>query len=272
MRNIIRCHSSVSWDKLTLIFIDIGLGKTVQAVCAFILRNAIALSQDRPKKPTLIVSPNDAVLTQWHETLLKAGVETNKIFRFVAKKAEYRLKGEIFVLCNRYDLQTEVRHMWGDEKKKTFGPSALLPNAQRQMMLCLKNQYLAGKGKAKNEHIGQGDEVSISEVITDCLGEYMNMKRTYQTVCIDEAHFLKSLMTYWGCAAGMLGRSSSCFFIEKCCPAVPELSLTFLLFFLCLPRTSHRANDCHVWNTLQQLLSGPKYLDDIYRSHGRLGS
>jgi len=43
------------------------------------------------------------------------------------------------------------------------------------------------------------------KIVTDTLGEYMDCERTYQTVCIDEAHFLKSLVTYWGAAAGLLG-------------------------------------------------------------------
>lgn len=181
------------------------MGKTVQAVCACILRNAIALTKDQKKLPTLICSPNDAVLTQWQETLVKAGVERKKIYRFEAKKPKYKLKGDIYLLCNRYNLQTEVRYMWGGEHQKKYAVSALLPNAKKKMMDCLKNQYLAAKGKVKNEHIDQGDAVSVSDIITDCLAEYTAIKRTYQTVCIDESHFLKSLETYWGCAAGMLG-------------------------------------------------------------------
>jgi len=143
-----------------------GLGKTVQAVVACLLRNAIARCKETPIKPTLIVSPNNAVLTQWHETLLKAGVDGKRIFRFVAKKTEYRLKGEIFVLCNRYDLQTEMRNMWGDAKTKTFKPSALLPNAPRKCQAILKNQYLSEKGKEENFHIDKEDKVTISEVRT----------------------------------------------------------------------------------------------------------
>jgi SNF2 family DNA or RNA helicase len=50
-----------------------GLGKTVQAVAACILRNAIANAKGQPPLPTLIVSPNNAIVTQWHVTLIKAG-------------------------------------------------------------------------------------------------------------------------------------------------------------------------------------------------------
>lgn len=195
-------------DRGVLMADSMGLGKTVVSVCACILRNAIAQTRGTPKMPTLIISPNDSVLKQWHETLLKAGIDKNKIFRFVAKST-VQLKGEVWVLANRYNLQTELRYMWGDEKKKTIAKSVLLPNASTKMMLLLKNQYLAANGKVKNEHIGQGDAVTPSEVITDALGEHMDrVERTYQTVCIDEAHFLKSLVTYWGCAAGLLGLQS----------------------------------------------------------------
>lgn len=119
-----------------------------------------------------------------------------------------RLKGDIYVLCNRYNLQTEVRYIWGGQDTDKFSLSALLPNAKKKMMECLRNQYLASKGKAKNEHIDQGDGVSVSDVITDCLGEYTNTTHTYQTVCIDESHFLKNLETYYGIAAGLLGLHS----------------------------------------------------------------
>ena len=77
-------------DRGVLMADSMGLGKTIQSVCACILRNAIALSKDEPKLPTLICSPNDAVLTQWHQTLVKAGVEPKKIYRFEAKKPEYK--------------------------------------------------------------------------------------------------------------------------------------------------------------------------------------
>jgi hypothetical protein len=50
-----------------------GLGKTVQAVVACMLRNAIA-SDSNDEKPTIIVGPNGVVLKQWFETLIKAGV------------------------------------------------------------------------------------------------------------------------------------------------------------------------------------------------------
>jgi SNF2-related domain len=58
-----------------------GLGKTVQAVAACGLRNAMANAKGEPPLPTLIVSPNNAVVAQWHDTLIKAGMLfSNPIF------------------------------------------------------------------------------------------------------------------------------------------------------------------------------------------------
>ena len=188
-----------------------GLGKTVQAVCACILRNAISLSQDKPKLPTLIVSPNDAVLMQWHETLLKAGIPSSKIYRFQARRSpnnKKKLSGDFFVLCNRYDLQVELRHVFDNtsktERLKAISP--LWPHTPKALLLVLKNQYLAEKGKAVNEYIERGDGISMAECITDYLSwDRHKVTPIFETVVIDEAHFLKSLKTYWGMAASLLG-------------------------------------------------------------------
>ena len=201
-----RDEEGVLVDRGLLMADVVGLGKTVQSVCACILRNAIALSQDRPKKPTLIVSPNDAVLTQWLETLLKAGVHPRKIYRLQSKKSR-PLKGDCFVLCNRYDLQVEMRFLFDHTRKnKARAVSPLFPHAPKNLLLMLKNQYLAEKGKATNEYIEKGDRITMADCITDYLGQHMHsIAPIFETVVIDEAHFLKSLKTYWGMAAGLLG-------------------------------------------------------------------
>jgi len=85
-----------------------------------------ACDADEPEKPSIIVSPNDAVLKQWHETLIKAGVETDMIYRFIAKDNRLKLKGNIYVLCNRYDLQTEARHIFGQVQRDRAVPETTL--------------------------------------------------------------------------------------------------------------------------------------------------
>lgn len=173
------------------------------------LRNAMALAQGKPKKPTLIVSPNDAVSTQWFETLIKANVHPKAIYRFRAKQSQQvslqpKQKEQVrFYLCNRYDLQTEARYCF--EKLKTdathFHKSPLFPNADRALLKCLQNQYLAEQGKAKNwfkqgggsniaadQQDWEGDRMNISEIITKSLSKYVGEFETvFETVVIDEA-------------------------------------------------------------------------------------
>ena len=81
------------------------------------LRNAIAKAQGLPNKPTVLVSPNHAVTTQWAETLVKAGVPSTDVREFVARKGSgfaqlWHKNSDIYLLLNRYQLQTETRHLF----------------------------------------------------------------------------------------------------------------------------------------------------------------
>lgn len=218
-----------SKDRGVLMADVMGLGKTVQAVAACMLRNALALAKGQPRKPTLIVSPNDAVLLQWQETLIKANVNPNAIFRFQTKSNKAPVQRHHFVLCNRYDLLTEARTVFerlsgkGNNSNTYKGSlpllkSPLFPNAKKALLECLTNQYEAEQGREKNwfkaqlqkakqrndDH--QKQQFNIGEIVTKSLCKYVDKVETvYETVVIDEAHFLKNLAAYWGMAAGLLG-------------------------------------------------------------------
>ena len=107
-----------------------GLGKTVQAVVACILRNLIAKEQGRPGKPTILVSPNHAVSKQWAETLVKAGVPFQNVRDFVPRKGTtyaqlWHRNSDIYLLLNRYQLQTETKHLFSEI------PEHFRPNMRR---------------------------------------------------------------------------------------------------------------------------------------------
>jgi len=166
------------------------IGKTVQAVAACILRNFISFAKKEPAKPTLICSPNDAVLKQWHETLIKAGVDKGKIYRFKTK-ASQPLMGEIFILCNRYDFQTDAQHVFAQLKRQQYGSirrSPLFPNASESLLRVLKNQYDYSKGRAKNKYKAD-KHTNICAVITDYLATELmkNHKTVFHTVVLDES-------------------------------------------------------------------------------------
>ena len=189
------------------------IGKTVQCVAACMLRNALALAQERPRKPTLIVSPNDAVSTQWFETLIKANVAPNKIYRYRAKSQVHPTPRHEFYLCNRYDLQTEARHCFDRLKteKAQFRnhKSPLFPNAPISLLKCLQNQYLSEQGKAQN-WFKQGernsdedlpDRIGTSEIITKSLSKFVGeIDTVFETVVIDEAVSIRQtteLRQFW---------------------------------------------------------------------------
>jgi SNF2 family DNA or RNA helicase len=236
VNDVLRNVPKAAEDDRGVLMADVmGLGKTVQSVCACIIRNAVALSQDRPRKPTLIVSPNDAVLTQWLETLLKAGVDPLKIYRLQSKKSK-PLKGDCYVLCNRYDLQVEMRFIFDQTRKNKARPvSPLFPHTPKELLLVLKNQYLAEKGKATNEYIEKGDRITLSDCITDYLSQNAHkVAPIFETVIIDEAHFLKSLKTYVRKMVGLMywvGLMYCIFLLHLCFCFKSPLS-DFLLFKL----------------------------------------
>ena len=171
------------------------------------LRNAIARVQGKEALPTLIVSPNHAVTTQWIDHLIKAGVPKGWIVHFVPKDWKHpKFRGHIFVLATRYQLQTEAKYVFTQVKSNMAAcpSSPLFPNASKSLLLKLKNQYLADRGKARDDFRLGGE--SRSTCITRLMERSQKEIDTcFRTVVIDEAHFLKNLVAYWGLAAGLLG-------------------------------------------------------------------
>ena len=166
-----------------------GLGKTVEAVAGALLRNAVATINKKPEKPTLICSPNEAVLFQWHQTLVKAGVGTEKVLRFRTKKPAL-LTGDIFVLCTIYDLQTELRYIFEGIKKASY-KSPLFVSTPAKLLEILRNQYRAEKGKMKNKYNNNG-KTNVNEVIRRYLDKYKgDCLLTFRTVILDEAVYFQ---------------------------------------------------------------------------------
>jgi hypothetical protein len=67
----------------TLLCTDIlRLGKTVEKIAGAMLRNGIAMATKKRARPTVIVSPNDAVQVQRRDTLVKNGILLENIHFF----------------------------------------------------------------------------------------------------------------------------------------------------------------------------------------------
>jgi hypothetical protein len=161
------------------------------------------------------VSPNHAVTAQWADTLIKAGVPSNHIFEFIPRKGEnkqqtWHRKNAAYLLLNRYQLQTETRYLF-NQLPKGFNSRArtdrdykspLYPTAQKQLLCKLKNQYLSANGKEKNHDKHKNE--TASECVTRLL-TIGNCNKVFRTLVIDEAHFLKNLLSYWGLGTALLG-------------------------------------------------------------------
>jgi len=114
----------------------------VESIVGMILRNKWHDAHGKRRLPSLIIAPNDTVLGQWHDTLLKAGVSGSRI-RCYKPRSSTKLEGNFFLLMTRYNIQTEIKALFGkvDMRNKEHPSSPLFPTAPKALLYKLKNQY-----------------------------------------------------------------------------------------------------------------------------------
>jgi hypothetical protein len=133
-----------------------GLGKTVECLAGAVLRDAIARAKGDDDLPTFVVAPNDAVLAQWREHLVRgvvAAASKVHIYKgaFKSRVARYEsavARGATFVLLTRYTLQTEVQGAYDAALDGASLASPLFPRAAA-LLPDLFAQYRSAAGKAK---------------------------------------------------------------------------------------------------------------------------
>jgi SNF2 family DNA or RNA helicase len=205
--------------KGVLIADDMGLGKTVEAIAGSILRNALAAARNEPARPTIIVSPNDAVQVQWRDTLVKNGVFLEIIHMFERGQPARDFDKPIFVLMTRYTLQREVKHVFDLLEEATKNPEAehlatsvLFPHATIDNLVALKVQYMDENSKERVDNKYREPKV---ESMADCVTRLVHLctrrmqrnstaEPVFQTLIIDESHFLKRITTFWGIGAALM--------------------------------------------------------------------
>lgn len=159
--------------------------------------------------PIAIVGPNLDVLAQWEETLLKSGMKSKKIEYFHPCNEASESSGYKFILLTRHQLMTETRSFL--ERKEQ---SKLYPKFDMTFIDMLKNQYLANKGKARNKWKRLDVNNQVMETDNECITRLFvqNTKLIgepiFRTILIDEAHFLKNLLSFWAIGAALLGMVS----------------------------------------------------------------
>jgi len=231
---------------------EMGLGKTIEALAGAALRNAmLSYDLEHSDLPTLIVSPQDGIQNQWYETLVKSGVHPSCIevwgeseiqsmrrqdryFREVLNDPNHKGQTQSYILCTRYNIQSEMRKFFKllDTASKLLSPDSVsdrsVANARKKLekelndlkiqslfrnvpiplIEKLRNQYQSDKGKAKNKYIQQ------KEKCQDCVARLIRTYRrndkdlsqfSFQTIIVDEAHFCKNVLAYWGLGLALLG-------------------------------------------------------------------
>jgi SNF2-related domain len=183
---------------------EMGLGKTIEAIAGMILYNGIQEHREREQRPCVVVTPNSAVLEQWITALVKNGVSRSRIHKF-SKNMKIHYDRNDFILLEKSKLQSELRDIFEGIKDKKFRKktSSLFPQATLHDFRSLWVQYEASHGRARNEY--KLDDEAQNDCVRRLIGHMSRRYRhCFRTVILDESHFLKNQLAYWGIAGLLL--------------------------------------------------------------------
>lgn len=195
-----------------------SLGKTVEAIAGAVLRNGMTVARKDKARPTLVISPNDAVQVQWRDTLVNNGVLLELIHFFEVGQQSRDFDKAIFLLMTRYALQSEVKRVFCNLEEAMKNPlavhlatSVLFPHADLKNLERLKIQYQDENTKihVTNKDRDKGEPTSdcVARLVNLCalrMGRNPNAEKIFETIIIDEAHFLKNITTFWGMGAALI--------------------------------------------------------------------
>jgi SNF2 family DNA or RNA helicase len=221
--NALKQHTNLIKTRGALLADEMGLGKTIEALGGAALRNHLigVKGKSKTKKPTLIVTPQDGIQQQWYDALRRAGVEPARICVVGERKKDTKARcGSTFkssttqegmyLLCTRYKIQSELKKLFEQTAnlKSALKNSILFQHIPPALIGKLRNQYLAEKGKERNRYIRNWER--RQDCITRLIRESFNddkasFKTAFNSVIIDECHFLKNVIAYWGIGAALLG-------------------------------------------------------------------
>jgi len=204
---------------------EMGLGKTIEALGGAALRNAMS---DAKFLPTLIVTPQDGVQKQWYDTLRKAGVEPARITIIGETKKDTKERGGSinanknsvrvgrYIIGTRYKIQSEMKKLFESTSATNSQgryKSVLFPHVPIYLIKKLRNQYRAKQGKERNKWSSntikrEPDMDRVTRLIRESFRSKVSLKHAFQSVIIDEAHFVKNVLAFWGMGTALLGAQS----------------------------------------------------------------
>ena len=134
-----------------------------------------------------------------------------------------------YILCTRYKIQSELRKLFDQynyfstrpSRESKYKATTLFRSVPWDLIGMLRNQYRADKGKEKNKYILSEETGRGRERGQDCVTRLVRNDRihqptnhqvasqfTFQTIIVDEAHFCKNVLAYWGLGLALLGIQS----------------------------------------------------------------
>jgi hypothetical protein len=152
-------------------------------------------------------------MEQWIVALTRNGVRRNRIQKFTKGMAINHDRND-FIVMEKSKLQTEIKGIFNGITEKTFKPdySSLFPHVTMEEYRKLCTQYRAAQGKAKNIYRQEGElpDDCVRRLVEDMVMrmEAHNKEAAFRTVIIDESHFLKNQLAYWGIAGLLLSAHS----------------------------------------------------------------
>ena len=197
---------------------DMGLGKTIQAISGSFLHSGIRKATKKHPLPTFIVCPNVALIEQWKNELRLNGVSRDSIL-FVKNRKQLGSGGFSrcynFIFMTRYTLQAECKDIMTECDKQSRPQrtkSSLFPSIGVSILRKFSTLHRASTGKER-EHVWFRKE---RENYDDCSSRILasevrdrKVRPCFGLLIIDEAHFLKNRVSYWGIGASLLGVHSS---------------------------------------------------------------
>lgn len=193
---------------------EMGLGKTIEAIAGMILYNGIQEHRHREQRPSVIVTPNEAVAAQWVAALVQNGVSRTRVHKFT-KGMNIRYDRNDFIVLEKSKLQTEVRDMFESIKLQAKSPnknvrkkpSVLFPQTTLDDSRALWVQYEASQGRTNNVY--RLDKEDPDDCVRRLIRQFsQRYQHCFRTIVLDECHFLKNQLAYWGIAGLLLSAHS----------------------------------------------------------------
>lgn len=174
-----------------------GLGKTIESIAGMVLYNGLEEHRTRKKRPSLIVTPNRAVMEQWIEALTRNGVRKHRIKKFT-KGMSINHNSDDFIVMEKSKLQVEIKAIFNGitEQRRLPNYSSLFPHVEMEEYRKLCTQYRSAQGKERNFYRKEKElpDDCVRRLVQDISKRmrHENKEPAFRTVVIDESHFLKN--------------------------------------------------------------------------------